>query len=332
MRVIVAGVYWITLGCGGQTATTTHAADGGAASTHVGGAVIPAAAPGGVRGVTAEGGVVNGSSGLDGVAGTGGTTDATGGFTATGGSSDFAMGGSGNVQEVGGGGAGGSGGSRSPDRCSLPMWDDTAPNYTCDGYMWRYWHNPTTGLCQLYFYGGCGATWNSFTSWRECVDTCSGQNPAAGLDGCTVPADCVAANPFCLETVCSNPLGDFVGVNRQQLGELQRRLSCSYVPRCDHGDTGATCQAGVCVTVKVWQSDLSVCSTDSDCALRYGVDCCEACDDNLSAINPLHWETFAESCQALALDCGTPCGPYPPRTSARCLDSHCFVVYGDVGS
>ncbi len=337
----MAAACWIAVGCSGEAATATRTTDRDAGGVHAKASAGPVDATGGFSyasgGVPAMGGV---SEVTGGIAATGGSGElVTGGASsvviASGGSGDLATGGSGNVQQAGGSGAGGStaqqgvgGSSGAPDRCSLPMWSDEGLSRSCDGLMWRYWHNPATGFCQLYFYGGCGASANSFMSWRECVDTCGGQDPSIGLQDCTAPADCVAANPFCMGTLCSNPLDEYVGINRQYLGELQRRLSCSYEPMCPYGSYGATCQDGVCVTFNIWKSDLSACDADSDCALRYGVGCCEDCGGfSLVAVNQLRWEPFAESCRALGLDCG-PCGSYPATASARCSNSHCFPFSG----
>ncbi len=294
----MAAACWIAVGCSGEAATATRTTDRDAGGVHAKASAAPVDATGGF------------SYASGGVPAMGGVSEVTGGIAATGGSGELVTGGASSVC------------------CSLPMWSDEGLSRSCDGLMSRYWHNPATGFCQLYFYGGCGASANSFMSWRECVDTCGGQDPSIGLRDCTAPADCVAANPFCMETLCSNPLDEYVGINRQYLGELQRRLSCSYEPMCPYGYFGATCQDGVCVTFNIWKSDLSACDADSDCALRYGVGCCEDCGGfTLSAINPLRWQPFAASCRALGLDCG-PCGSYPATASARCSNSRCSPFSG----
>ena len=50
----------------------------------------------------------------------------------------------------------------------------------CDAAIRIYWHNSETGLCELAYYGGCGATENNFQTLDECESLC-GENPPGAL-------------------------------------------------------------------------------------------------------------------------------------------------------
>ncbi len=55
----------------------------------------------------------------------------------------------------------------SSDICSLPA--DPGP---CDAAFLRWWHNPATGACELFVWGGCGGNGNRFETREECERRC----------------------------------------------------------------------------------------------------------------------------------------------------------------
>merc|ERR1719369_1959431 len=56
--------------------------------------------------------------------------------------------------------------------CSTPY--DEGPCLPLDPakYLQRYYHNHTTGTCQLFFYGGCGGNHNNFENKSDCESFC----------------------------------------------------------------------------------------------------------------------------------------------------------------
>lgn len=42
----------------------------------------------------------------------------------------------------------------------------------CRGSMSRYWYNPTNGICEEFFYGGCKGNRNNFLTSDDCMETC----------------------------------------------------------------------------------------------------------------------------------------------------------------
>ena len=53
------------------------------------------------------------------------------------------------------------------DTCSLPV--NTGP---CFGEFPRWFHNSTSGQCELFLYGGCGGNSNQFVSLKDCLEYC----------------------------------------------------------------------------------------------------------------------------------------------------------------
>src|SRR4051812_35523582 len=83
----------------------------------------------------------------------GGTTTPSPGLDASGG-------GPANDGGAGAGGAGGAADAGSTDVdaiCKLPR-----ESGNCDAYIPSYWHNPATGVCEPFVYGGCGGNANRF--------------------------------------------------------------------------------------------------------------------------------------------------------------------------
>ena len=151
---------------------------------------------GGGAGAAGRGGAGGGPGGT-GMAGTG-TGGVGGDFAGVGGfggdvigGSDGAGGGVGGTGGVGGAGGGG------PSACSLPR--DAG---SCDAAMPVWWHNPDSGVCEPFIYGGCGGNDNRFPIARRVRRRVP--RSRYGLDACMIPTDCqlaprgvaVRANPW----------------------------------------------------------------------------------------------------------------------------------------
>ena len=95
-----------------------------------------------------------------------------------GGSTKDGKGGGGSSGQDGGAGASGSGGAAGmPARCSLP-----SETGNCDAYFPAYFHNPVTGVCEPFVYGGCGGNDNRFETREACQAACRGGTP--DMDAC----------------------------------------------------------------------------------------------------------------------------------------------------
>src|SRR3954471_665639 len=114
-------------------------------------AIIPAcggsALTEGGRSDAGAGGAATGSGGRPGAGG----ASATAGSNAVGGSA-------GGAPSVAGAPAAGASAAGAPgDACSAPM-----ASGNCNGYEPSFWHNPKSGLCEPFIYGGCGGNENRY--------------------------------------------------------------------------------------------------------------------------------------------------------------------------
>ena len=86
----------------------------------------------------------------------------------------------------------------------------------------------------------------------------------------------------------------------------------------------ASCLAGRCKAFDIRTSELSACTSDAQCGLRSGADCCACGSDDLVAVN-----TSADLGSALCganETCPRDCvEPPPPLGGARCTAGHCAL-------
>ncbi|WP_234022637.1 BPTI/Kunitz domain-containing protein [Sorangium cellulosum] len=233
-------------------------------------------------------------------------------------------GGSGGGGPGGGGSVAGSGGSVAssgtggelPDRCTLPQ--ETGP---CDAAIPSYWHDPSTGECVQFTYGGCDGNENRFESLAACQEACQGTTPA--MDVCAAPGDCVLAPPQCCASCDPVDASAFVAIHRDAVADFWNASGCgetACTPCQEVSEAertaqyfAAACEGGRCVVVDVRESPLTECTQDADCALRDGVGCCESCDGRgIVALN--------QSADLGALVCPqelVACPPLRARVSGR---------------
>lgn len=248
-----------------------------------------------------SGGSTVGSGGS--VTGSGGAAAGSGGSVA--GSGGSAVGSGGSV--AGSGGAGGSGGL--PEQCTLPQ--DGGP---CDGAFPMYWHDPRTGVCTPFIYGGCQGNANRFESLEECQQACQGGTP--DMDACAAPGECILVQPRTCGRCDPVSAHDFVAINHTTYKQYQQAIGvmtdvacgpCLDVSEAERTSQyfAAACESGQCTVVDVRESPLTECEEDADCILRDGVGCCEGCDGTgIVAIN--------RSADLLGMVCSDDFGGCPP--------------------
>ncbi|WP_437908686.1 BPTI/Kunitz domain-containing protein [Sorangium sp. So ce327] len=263
-----------------------------------------------------------GCSGAGNDGGSGGGGPGGGGPVAgSGGGSSSAVAGS------GGGSVASSGtGGESPDRCTLPQ--ETGP---CDAAIPSYWHDPATGECVPFTYGGCEGNANRFESLAACLETCQGTT--TDMDACAAPGDCVLAPPRCCASCDPVDASAFVALHRDAVADFWNASGCgdTQCERCPEvGEAestsqyfAATCDSGSCVVVDVRESPLTECTKDADCALRDGVGCCESCDGKgIVALNR-SGDLGALVCPEEVVAC-PPCAPVVPEgMTAVCSEGRC---------
>jgi hypothetical protein len=274
-------------------------------------------------------------SGTDGGSSTtGGSAHSVAGTTSIGGrGSTGGRPGTGAAPGTGGSGIAGSGtGGDNPgtEACNAP-----AETGNCEAAMPRWFHDPSTGLCRPFTYGGCGGNANNYQSLAECQAACHGGNP--NYDACTQPSDCVVTGTGCCG-VCDSPdltAHDFLAYNKKFAESV---LACAAVDiacaPCAPQPAGTrkyfvpNCVQGECVVEDVRSSDVTSCKTAQDCQLRHGVSCCEGCGgtgDLIAVRNDGSFEKLV--CPSEPYPCPA-CLPAPPtNASAVCEGGHCIVVY-----
>jgi hypothetical protein len=232
-------------------------------------------------------------------------------------------------------GSGNTAGSPDPgDACSGPT--TTGPD-NCLAYFQRWHHDPNTGLCVPFIYGGCGAAANNYESLEACQAACPGGTP--NYDACEVASDCVLAPNGCCG-VCDglNVSGhDFRAFNKAHLQEASAcpnaDVACGPCPVPEGGGVAryfvANCVNKECVVEDIRKSDVTACNSANDCVLRSGTGCCEGCggpNDFVSVRNDGSLEELV--CGPVQLPCD-PCVAVPPSGArAHCNDDgHCGIVY-----
>ncbi|HMJ10721.1 MAG TPA: BPTI/Kunitz domain-containing protein [Polyangiaceae bacterium] len=229
-----------------------------------------------------------------------------------------------------GGSAGvGGGGNTLPELCKLPP--ETGP---CLASMLAYYHDAKSGVCIPFTYGGCGGNANRFATQAACQAACNGGTP--DLDRCRQPYECTVAARGCCGDCGDGTAESFVGLNRANLSAYVKARGCTGVAcgPCPPIEVtarttpyfAATCEAGSCQVVDTRRTSVTECTTDSDCTLRMGMNCCESCGgDNLAAVN--------KRADLNALLCGEgfgacpPCVPvYPEGFGAICNSGRCAVA------
>jgi hypothetical protein len=266
----------------------------------------------------------------DGVSGSTGS-----GGSSAGGSSSAGHGGAGNAGARPSGGMTGSSGSGSggapADSCALP-----AESGMCDAFFPSFFHNPETGVCEPFVYGGCGGNENRFDSVEDCQAACHGGSP--NMDACVSPLECVLVSTQCCGP-CDAGLESYTAVNVAALQDFQGAHACGNVacepcPQPDPTTANrpyltATCRNGACVPIDVRLEGTTECLTDGDCHLRGGVGCCESCAGEDAGLVALSNEV-----RLAELVCGDEfppclaCEPvYPPGYAASCEVDRCILTY-----
>jgi len=216
-----------------------------------------------------------------------------------------------------------------PETCLMP--EQVGP---CDAYVPSYWHNPATGLCEPFIYGGCQGNANRFASLAECQAACHGG--AVNMDACSVPTDCSLASVGCC-AACEPVDGRaFVVLNQHEVDHYTAIKGCSgvacgpcqQVPPIERTSQYfvPTCAAGECTLLDVRASELVTCERSSDCVLRLGAECCERCaGDGVVALSK-NARLEDVVCGNAPVGC-PPCQPIiSPAFAPSCAGGHCTVT------
>ncbi len=150
-----------------------------------------------------------------------------------------------------------------------------------------------------------------------------------GSKGCTEPSDCVLATDNCC--LCGVPeITDYQAINSQFTGQCTCTGPACGCASAENPNLAATCNTGSCEGFDVRQVDAySGCTTETDCSLRLGIGCCEACtggEYNLIAVKSDQSALTQALCGSAGANCPDCAPQYPANKKAACVDNHCQVV------
>jgi hypothetical protein len=205
----------------------------------------------------------------------------------------------------------------------------------CDAAIPAWWHDPATGVCVPFTYGGCEGNANRFVSLDACQAACSGGEP--NLDACAGPGECVLVAPICCSSC--DPASDrsFVAINRAAATEYSRIHRCETVdcaacppvaePERTQQYFVATCDRGQCRTVDIRENDVTACATNADCVLRDGAECCEGCDGHGIVSVNRNGNLGQLVCPVPTVGCPA-CAPIiPPEYQPLCSNGRCGITF-----
>jgi len=160
---------------------------------------------------------------------------------------------------------------------------------------------------------------------------------ASGFDQCDGPGTCVLVPDTCCGYCGPTDLSKYLAVDQSHLEELSNQLCADPVacPDCiswEEPNYLALCRAGTCTAVDLRTDELSACTGDSDCQLRWGTGCCETCAEvDLVAIGSA--QSFGQAVCPTGPAACPPCmpPPYPAGAAAVCEAGHCSVKYSGLG-
>ncbi len=290
--------------CGGSTDDNARSLAG------AGGQAGDAGNSGGAGGNAGSSGA-NGSGGASGDGGTNGSAGTNGDGGANGSAGD--------------GGAGG-GDAGLPARCLLP-----SAVGNCDALIGAYFHNPKTGVCEPFMWGGCGGNENRFPTLAACQAACHGGTP--DMDACTRTSECMLTTVGCCAGCELNAGSGLVAINSQNSTDYETgkacQVACGACPDVDELQTTsqyfvAVCEAGACKVVDIRTTPVTECARDQDCTLRDSANCCDGCDGRgLVAVRlAANRELMCDGTEGCP-----PCvGVIPPEFAPRCMEGRCTVT------
>ncbi|HEY3256986.1 MAG TPA: BPTI/Kunitz domain-containing protein [Polyangiaceae bacterium] len=200
----------------------------------------------------------------------------------------------------------------------------------CDAYVPAFWHNPKTGLCEPFVYGGCGGNANRYPSRDACIQACPAVREdwgeCANDSNCTlIRASCVCelCEPVAIEQLVAVNLGHVALYgNSHCTGEVPC-VDCPPVPEDEQTEKyfKPVCQNARCTLIDIRESPLSECRSGSDCVLRDGASCCEECDG--SGWVPVNKR--ADFCGGVPTACDGCAPPPAQHLLAVCVAGKCAL-------
>lgn len=274
------------------------------------------------------GGSPTGDAGRAGNVNSAGQTSAGTGST-HGGEPPISHGGSANGGASTGGAGGissaGAGGARPSTACDGPPVNGPA---VCDAYIPRWTHDPQSGLCRPYIYGGCGAADNLYDTLEACQTACPGGKP--NYDECELPSDCILDSTGCCGVCDSDQVAaeNFIAYNRKYAANVRTcgDVACGACPPPPVAGTlknfFANCVKGQCVVQDLRTLAETACKKASECRVRRGTGCCPGCNEEPAVAVRGDGSFERLVCGDTAVDCEA-CASEPLAVPVCGEDGHC---------
>jgi len=187
--------------------------------------------------------------------------------------------------------------------------------------------------------GGGGGQSSSSSSGSSSSSSGSSSSSSGTQAQCDGPGQCMLASATCCG-VCGMPtLDDMVAINQSELDAYTAEL-CASNPPCPgcasqpNPNLMAYCDSGQCVAADITNGALTECQDNTDCRLRWGLECCECGAQNggLTAIAVAAESKLMQLVCDPAADCPACVPSYPADAAALCDAGHCIVTYWDNAS
>jgi hypothetical protein len=195
----------------------------------------------------------------------------------------------------------------------------------CEAYIPSFWHDPTTGLCEPFIYGGCGGNANRYPSREACQQACA--NGPGDWDACTDDSDCFVGGQRCCGACEPLEANQVVTINiayKERYGPCPEPTSCSpCLPVAENEQSlkylKPKCQNAHCTVIDIRETSLTACEKTSDCILRDGAGCCAECDGTgWVAVNK-----NADLCGSVPKACDDCISPVPREWDVVCVSGRC---------
>lgn len=199
---------------------------------------------------------------------------------------------------------------------------------SCEAYIPSFWHDPSTGLCEPFVYGGCGGNANRYPSREACLQACP--NVSDDWDKCASDDDCTFVSPNCCgecEPVAIERLTAINGAHQT----AYEKAHCLFTLPCAPCEPvienmqsekyfKPACRNAHCTVIDIRETALTACEKTSDCMLRDGADCCAQCDGTgWVAVNQ-----NADLCGGAPTPCDDCASQPPSEWDVVCLSGRCF--------
>jgi len=197
----------------------------------------------------------------------------------------------------------------------------------CEAAIPSFWHDPKTGLCEPFIYGGCAGNENRYPSREACQQACP--NVRDDWDECAKDSDCTSVSTSCCGECEPVAIEGLVAINFAHQTQY-RDTNCPVAPPCvpcmpvrenerSEKYFKPACRNAHCTLIDIRETPLTACEKTSDCVLRDGASCCSECDgSDWVAVNK-----NADFCGGEMVACRHCITPLPQEWAAVCLSGRC---------